>query len=71
MTPASPPVTSNALRQRRRRARLASSGITEITVTIPQVEAGTLKALAARLLDDRDLTVGPLRRISTGRLERV
>jgi hypothetical protein len=67
----SAPVTSNAIRQRRRRARLRAEGVTEITVTVPQVEAGSVTALAARLLDDRDLTVGPLRRISTGRLERV
>lgn len=65
------PVTSNAARQAAYRERLRSQGLETLTVKVPKVEAGSVRALCDRLCSDRDLTVGPLRRLSNGQLVRV
>lgn len=70
-----PGVTSNgggsAARQAALRDRKRKAGLVPATVWIPAAERPALIQLAERLAADPDLTCGPLRRISTGRLERV
>lgn len=58
-------------RQRAFRARMAERGLFPVCVYVPREQRAEIQRLAEWLCADRDLTVGPARRVSTGRLVRV
>lgn len=62
---------SSARRQAAYRSRMRDRGLVAVTVWVPAASAAEVQQLADRLAADSDLTVGPLRRLSTGRLEKI
>lgn len=62
------PVTGNAARQQAFRESQKAKGLAQVTVWVPAGSAADLQVLASNLVDDRDLVIGPCRRLSTGRL---
>lgn len=67
-------VTSNKSskdRVARFKKRQRAAGLVEVTVWMPKAAAADLRQLSQRLCADTDLGIGPVRRISTGKLERL
>jgi len=51
--------------------RQRAAGLVEITVWVPKAAAADIRPLSQRLCTDIDLGIGPIRRIFTGKLERL
>jgi hypothetical protein len=67
--PAKPTRTSDAAkRQARLRDAQAQAGLCQVNLVVPIRHRADLNHLAAMLRGDADLSVGPMRRVSTGRL---
>ena len=70
MTGATPPVTSNAARQARFRAKLKAQGMVTVTLIVPRGAVADLNELAEKLRSNPDLRPGPVRNVRTGKLGR-
>jgi len=67
-------VTSNKSskdRVARFKKRQRAAGLVEVTVWVPKAAAADIRQLSQRLCADTDLGIGPVRRISTGKIERL
>jgi len=62
---------SSKNRVARFKQRKRAEGMVEVTVWVPKAAAADLRQLSQRLCSDTDLGIGPVRRISTGKLERL
>lgn len=60
-----------AARQQAWRARQQAAGLVPVTVLVPKDAEGDIRQLAARLVDDRELVVGPPRRRGSGWFARL
>lgn len=64
-------MATSAERQRSYRAKMADAGLVPLTVYVPRDQQAAVYNLANRLCDDRNLEVGPVRNVVTGKMERV
>lgn len=63
-------MSENARRQREFRARRIEAGFQPITIWVPAEHASDFKVAADKVCEDRNLSLGPLRNVVTGKLQR-
>lgn len=63
-------MATNAERQAAFRRRQAEAGLRSVTVMVPSRQVAAVMMLAAQLVKDRDLEVGLIRNVRTGRYQR-
>lgn len=64
-------MASSAERQRAFKAKLAEQGLRQVFGYVHEHQLSDLLLLVARLRDNPDLQVGPVRNTATGRIERL
>jgi len=62
---------TNRERAARHRDKMKGAGLVQVNLWLPPEIAADFQQAAGRIRQDPDLTMGPLRRISTGKLERL
>lgn len=58
-------------RVQRFRAKRRGTGMAHVEGWVPALVAPEVRRLIERLAEDHDLTVGPVRRLSTGKVEKL
>jgi hypothetical protein len=64
-------MATNTERQREYRKRRRAAGLVPVTGFVPAALSGEIMRLMQRLAENRDLELGPVRNVRTGRLERI